>query len=66
MKIRLERDRTAFEFERKPMPERRFKALCALAAAGICAGMVIAVTALCGFLGLLLAVAGLLLVAALT
>lgn len=44
MRIRLEHNGTVFEYERRPMPERRFKALCALAAAG----MVWAVAALCG------------------
>lgn len=58
MKIRLERDGTIFEFERKPMLERRFKALCALAAAGVYAGMVAVVTDLCGFLGLLAVMVG--------
>ncbi len=53
MRIHLERDGTIFEFERKPMPERRFKALCGLTAAGVYAGMVAAVTALCGSFGLL-------------
>ncbi|MDE6456427.1 MAG: hypothetical protein K2L38_11110 [Dysosmobacter sp.] len=53
MKIRLERCGVVFEYERQPMKESRFRALCALAAAGVYAGMVAAVTALCGFLGLL-------------
>lgn len=54
MKIRLEHNGTVFEFERKPMPEGRFKTLCCLLAAGVYAGMVWAVAALCGFLGVLL------------
>lgn len=58
MRIRLEHNGIVFEYERRPMPERRFKALCALAAAGGYAGMVCAVAALCGFLGLLVVVAG--------
>ena len=48
MRIRLEHNGTVFEFERKPMPEGRFRALCAIVAAGLYAGMVAAVTALCG------------------
>lgn len=48
MRIRLEHNGTVFEYERRPMPEGRFKALCALAAAGVYAGMVWAVAALCG------------------
>ena len=56
MKIRLEHHGTVFEYERKPMPEGRFKALCGLAAAGVYAGMVRAVASLCGFLGVLLVV----------
>ena len=31
MKIRLEHNGTAFEFDRPPMPEHRFRALCLLA-----------------------------------
>lgn len=54
MKIRLERGGVVFEYERQPMKESRFRALCALAAAGVYVwGMVAAITALCGFLGLL-------------
>ena len=54
MKIRLEHNGTVFEFERRPMPEGRFKALCVLAAAGAYAGMVWAVAALCGGFGVLM------------
>lgn len=56
MKIRL-------EFELRPMPEGRFRALCAIAAAGVYAGMVIAVASLCGGFGLLMVLAGTVLVA---
>ncbi len=38
MRIRLEHNGTIFEYERRPMPERRFKALCTLAAAWVYAG----------------------------
>lgn len=58
MKIRLERNGTIFEYERKPMPEGRFLALCAIAAAGVYAGMVWAVASLCDFPGLVLVLAG--------
>ena len=51
MKIRFERDGTVFEFERQPLPESRFKTVCALAAAGIYAGMVVGVAAICGLYG---------------
>ena len=63
MRIRFERDGTIVEFERHPLPYSRFKAMCAIAAAGIYAGMVTAVTALCGAFGLLLAMGGTALVA---
>ncbi len=48
MRIRLERRGTVFEYERPPMPEHRFKALCLLAAGGLYVGLVAAVAALCG------------------
>lgn len=51
MRVRLEEDGTAFEFERKPMPAPRFRALCLLAAAGIYVHLVVAVATLCGVLG---------------
>lgn len=57
MRIRLEHNGTVFEYERRPMPERRFKALCVLAAAGVYAGMVWAVAALCGGFGVLMVAA---------
>ena len=40
MRIRLERSGTVFEYERPPMPEHRFKALCLLAAGGLYVGLV--------------------------
>ena len=64
MKIRFERGDTAFEVEKDPMPPERFKVVCALAGAGIYAGMVIGVAALCGGSGLLLALLGTVFVAA--
>lgn len=48
MRIRLERSGTVFEYERPPMSEHRFKALCLLAAGGLYVGLVAAVAALCG------------------
>lgn len=63
MKIRLERNGTVFEFERKQMPEGRFRAICAIAGAGMYAGMAAAVTAMCGEFGLLMVLAGTVLVA---
>lgn len=55
MRIRLERSGTVFEYERPPMPEHRFKALCLLAARGLYVGLVAAVAALCGGWGVLMA-----------
>lgn len=40
-----------FEYERPPMPEGRFKALCLLAAGGLYVCLVAAVAALCGTIG---------------
>ena len=57
MKIRFEHNGTIFEYERKPLPESRFKALCAVAEAGIYAGIVVAAMKMCGVFGLLLAAA---------
>ena len=54
MRIRLERSGTGFEYERPPMPEHRFKALCLLAAGGLYVGLVAAVAALCGGWGVLI------------
>ena len=64
MKIRLERCGVVFEYEHQPMKEGRFRALYALAAIGVYAGMVAAVAALCGLPGLFaIAVASVLLFA---
>lgn len=51
MKIRLERSDTALEVEKEPMPEGRFRALCAVAVAGVYAGLAIGIAALCGIWG---------------
>lgn len=53
MKIHLEFDGRVFEYEKKPMSERRFKALCWLAAGGLYVALVWVVATLCGFLGVL-------------
>ncbi|MEY8262152.1 hypothetical protein AALA80_17700 [Oscillospiraceae bacterium 50-60] len=58
MKIRFEHNGTVFEFESRPMKEGRFRALCLLAAAGVYAGMVAAVAALCNVPGLVLLLVG--------
>ncbi len=54
MRIRLEHNGTVFEYERRPMPEHRFKALCLLAGGGLYVGLVAAVAALCGGWGVLM------------
>lgn len=51
MKIRLEHNGDVFEFERPPLPEGRFRAVCGLAAAGLYAGMLVGVAAICGLYG---------------
>jgi len=51
VKIRLERDGTVFEYTRPPLPEGRFRAVCGLAAAGLYAGMLVGVAAICGLYG---------------
>lgn len=63
MKIRFERNGVVFEYERKPMPQERFKAVCAIAGAAVYAGLVIGVAALCEAPGLFLVVFGTLVVA---
>lgn len=51
MRIRVERNGTAFEFERTPMPESRFKAVCAVIGAALYVGMIWIVAELCGIFG---------------
>lgn len=53
MRIRFERGGVVLEYERKPMKESRFRVLCALAAAGVYAGMVAAIAKLCGLPGVI-------------
>lgn len=54
MRIRLENNGSSFEFERPPMPEHRFKALCLLAAGGMYAQMAVSIAKLCGGWGLII------------
>ena len=53
MRIRLEFLDTAFELDRPPMPEGRFKALCSLIAGGLYVALVGVVTAMCGLVGVI-------------
>lgn len=53
MRIKLDLHGGILEYERKPMQENRFRLLYTLLAAALYVGMAIGVTALCGFLGLL-------------
>ena len=64
MKVRFEKDGIVFEYERKPLPESRFRALCLLVACGIYAGLVLGVVTLCGETGALLAAGATVIVAA--
>lgn len=52
MKIKLDLHSGILEYERKPMQEIRFRLLYTLLAAALYAGLAIGVTAMCGFLGL--------------
>lgn len=52
MKMKLDLHGVSFECEKSPMSEQRFKAMCLLAAAGMYVGLVISVTSICGFHGL--------------
>lgn len=51
MKVRFDLNGVTLEYERPPMPEHRFRALCLLAAVGLYVGMVCGVAALCGAVG---------------
>lgn len=48
MRVKLEKDGVTFEFQRDPLPEHRFRALCLLGALGLYGGMMGGVAALCG------------------
>ncbi len=52
MRVRFEKDGAVFEFERRPLPGPRFRAVCLLALAGLYYGMVVGVAALCGVTGI--------------
>lgn len=66
MKVHVKTNGKVFEYESHPMPERRFRLLCTLAAVALYVGTLITVTALCGIWGLLLLVVSTLLVLAFT
>ena len=51
MRVRFDLNGVTLEYERPPMPEHRFRALCLLAAGGLYVGMVCGVAALCGAAG---------------
>jgi len=48
MKIRLEHNGTILEVERRPMPESRFRALCALGFAAIAGGVLLGLVHMVG------------------
>lgn len=48
MKIHLEHNGTVLEYEHRPMPEGRFRALCSLALATIAGGVFLGVIAMVG------------------
>lgn len=50
MRIKLDLHGVRFEYEKAPMPERRFRAVCLLAA-GMYVGMMVGITSLCGVFG---------------
>lgn len=52
MRIKLDLHSGILEYDRKPMQESRFRLLYTLLAAAMYVGLAIGVTALCGFLGL--------------
>jgi len=51
MKIHLEHDGTILELERTPMPESRFRALCALGFAAIAGGVLLGLVHMVGIWG---------------
>lgn len=48
MRIYIEHNGTVFEYEHRPMPEGRFRALCSLALAAIAGGVFLGAVALVG------------------
>lgn len=53
MKLRLEVEGRVFEFQKPPMKESRFRAVCGLAAGGLYVALVWVVATLCGFPGVI-------------
>lgn len=53
MRIRVELNGTAFEYDCPPMKESRFQHLCALAAGGLYIGLTWVIGTLCGIGGLI-------------
>lgn len=61
MKIHLKYGDASFKFERPPMEQERFTALCKLAGFAVCGGAVVATTYLLGVWGLIWPLAALVL-----
>lgn len=57
MKIKLDLHGVILEYEKKPMQEGRFRLLYTLLAAALYVCLTVGVTALCGFLGLVVVAA---------
>lgn len=53
MKLRLERNGTVFEYEKKPMPEGRFKALCGIVAGAMGISILKVIASSCGAFGVI-------------
>ena len=51
MRIRVEHNGTAFEYERKPMDEGRFRAVCKIVGAALYVGLAWIVASICGLFG---------------
>ena len=51
MKLRLELSGTVFEYEKKPMPEWRFKAICGIAVGAMGISLLKVVASSCGAFG---------------
>lgn len=51
MRIRVEHNGTAFEFERTPMDEGRFRAVCKIVGAALYVGLAWIVASICGLFG---------------
>lgn len=53
MKLRLELNGTVFEYEKKPMPEWRFKAVCGIAMCAMGISLLKVVASSCGAVGVI-------------